>query len=54
MTAYAIDYSVKGKKYWDTVDAKDLKSAKNKLAKKHKLNTSRGIKVERVGVIGYL
>ena len=54
MKAYGIDYTVKGQRYFNvTVDAKDLKSAKKKLGKKHGYKDGRMIKVERVNVIGY-
>ena len=54
MKAYGIDYTVKGKRYIGaTVDAKDLKSAKKKLGKKHGYKDGRMIKVERVHVIGF-
>ena len=54
MTSYAIDYTVKGQKYFGKlVDAKDLASAKKKLGKKHGYKDGRMIKVERVCVCGY-
>lgn len=54
MKAYAIDYSVKGQKYFGKlVDAKDLTSAKKKLGKKHGYKDGRMIKVDRVSVVGY-
>jgi hypothetical protein len=54
MKAYAIDYTVKGQKYFGKlVDAKDLASAKKKLGKKHGYKDGRMIKVERVSVVGY-
>lgn len=54
MKAYAIDYSVKGQRYFGKlVDAKDVKSAKVKLGKKHGYKDGRMIKVERVSVVGY-
>lgn len=54
MKAYGIDYTVKGKRYiCVTVDAKDLKSAKKKLGKKHGYKDGRMIKIERASVIGY-
>lgn len=55
MTAYAIDYSVKGKRQPTTyVDARDLKSAKKKLGRKHGYTTGRMIKLEKVFICGYL
>ena len=54
MKAYAIDYTVKDKKYFGKlVDAKDIKSAKRKLGKKHGYKDGRMIKIERVSVVGY-
>ena len=54
MTAYAIDYTVKGKAYYGKlVDAKDLKSAKTKIGKKHGYKDGRMIKVSRVTICGY-
>ena len=54
MIAYAIDYTVKGKKIWGYhVDAKDLKSAKKKIGKKHGYKDGRMIKIDRVCVCGY-
>lgn len=54
MKAYAIDYTVKGQKLIGVlVDAKDLKSAKKKLGKKHGYKDGRMIKVERASVVGY-
>ncbi len=54
MTAYAIDYKVNDKTFWSVhVDAKNLKSAKKKLGKKHGYKDGRMIKVQRVCVCGY-
>jgi hypothetical protein len=53
MTAYSISYTVKGKRHEALVDAKDLKSAKKKLGKKHGYKDGRMIKVERVIICGY-
>ena len=54
MKAYAIDYTVKEKKYFGvSVDAKDVKSAKKKLGKKHGYKDGRMIKLDRVSVVGY-
>ena len=54
MTAYAIDYTVKGKKILDYhVAAKDLKSAKKKIGKKHGYKDGRMIKIDRVIICGY-
>lgn len=53
MTAYSIRYTVNGEKKEVLVDAKDLKSAKKKLGKKHGYKNGRMIKVERVIICGY-
>lgn len=53
MTAYGIDYTVKDKPFSAIVDAKDLTSAKNKLARKHGYKAGRMIKVKNVRVLGY-
>ena len=53
MTAYYIIYTVKGQQFEKSVDAKDLKSAKRKIGKKHGYKDGRMIKIERVSVIGY-
>lgn len=54
MKAYAFDYTVKDKKYFGVlVDAKDIKSAKKKLGKKHGYKDGRMIKLERISVVGY-
>lgn len=54
MIAYSIDYTVKGQRYFGKgVDAKDLKSAKNKLGKKHGYKDGRMIKINHVVVCGY-
>lgn len=54
MTAYCIDYTVKGKKYlWKQIEAKDIKSAKKKLGKKHGYKDGRMIHLDKVTVVGY-
>lgn len=53
MTSYSIDYSVKGRQYSKLVDARDLKSAKRKLGKKHGYKDGRMIKITSVTVCGY-
>ena len=54
MTAYAISYTCKGKTYWSAlVEAKDMKSAKKKLGKKHGYKDGRMVKVISSSVIGY-
>ena len=59
MVAYAIDYKVRGKKndttvHYANIDAKDLASAKKKLARKYGYADGRMIQVEKVTVVGYL
>lgn len=55
MTAYGIDYKVRGKDGLTTIliDARDLKSAKRKIGKKHGYKDGRMIQIQRVNVIGY-
>lgn len=55
MKAYGIDYTYKGHRYWTTVDARDLKSAKNKIGRKHGLKASEAdaIKITNHHIIGY-
>lgn len=55
MIAYGITYKVRGneKRYDVSIDAKDLKSAKKKLGKKHGYKDGRMINIERSFVIGY-
>ena len=52
MQAYGINYEVNGKKFDAVVDAKDKKSARRKLARKHKVG-ERAVKMTRVYVVGY-
>lgn len=56
MTAYCIEYTVRGKAtvYERHVDAKDLKSAKKKLGRKHGYKDGRMIQVKDVCICGYL
>jgi hypothetical protein len=53
MQAYAINYTVKGQKCSKLIDAKDVKSAKNKLGKKHGYKDGRMIKIDSVSIVGY-
>lgn len=55
MTAYGIDYTVRNDDRVRTllVDARDLKSAKRKIGRKHGYKDGRMIKIQRVNVIGY-
>lgn len=53
MTAYAIDYTVKGQKFSRHIDAKDIKSAKAKIGKKHGYKDGRCVKIDRVIICGY-
>ena len=53
MKAYAIDYSVKGQNWYRLVEAKDIKSAKNKIGRHHGYKDGRMIKVSAVRVVGY-
>ena len=53
MQAYGINYSIDGKEYDILIDAKDVKSAKNKIGRKHGLKTGRKVKISKVSVVGY-
>lgn len=55
MVAYGIDYRVGTDTRLMTalIDAKDLKSAKKKLGRKHGYKTGNMIKIQKVNVIGY-
>ena len=55
MTAYGIDYKIRGREGLTTilVDAKDLKSAKRKIGRKHGYKDGRMVQIQRVNVIGY-
>ena len=56
MQAYSIKYSIRGKEdkeYDILVDAKDLKSAKKKIGRKHKYKDGRMIVVNNCVIIGY-
>lgn len=58
MTIYHIDYNVRGAKYGDkvfeiSIDAKNLKSAKKKIGKKHGYKDGRMITIHRVSIGGY-
>lgn len=53
MVAYAIQYTVNGQRYDKHVDAKDIKSAKKKLGKKHGYADGRKIKIDKVIICGY-
>lgn len=62
MIAYAIYYHVRGdaKQYETLVDAKNIQSAKRKIAHKHKkkdgtpYRDGRVVKLDRVSIVGYL
>lgn len=53
MTAYYIRYNLKGKNYEISIDAKDIKSAKKKIGRKHGYKDGRMVKIDDVVVIGY-
>ena len=57
MIAYAIDYNIRGKDrpypYSVNIDARDLKSAKKKLGRKHGYKDGRMIKIQRAIICGY-
>lgn len=53
MKAYGICYMINNKHYSTTIDARDIKSAKNKIARKHGLKSGKNVKVLTVSIIGY-
>ena len=55
MVAYNIEYTIRGKEGIKQmgVDARNLKSAKRKIGKKHGYKDGRMINIYRVFVIGY-
>ena len=56
MIAYAIAYNIRGKDeiHDILIDAKDLKYAKKKIAKRHKFKNSRRIQIRQCSIVGYL
>lgn len=55
MVAYYIGYQVRGKEkeYSVSIEARNLKSAKKKIGKKHGYKTGNMIQIHSVSVIGY-
>ena len=53
MVSYGIDYKVNARIFHALVDAKDLKSAKKKLGRKHGYKDGRRIKIIQSYVVGY-
>ena len=53
MQAYSIEYKVKDRNFSILINAKDVKSAKKKIGRKHGDVTGRKTKVLKVSVIGY-
>ena len=55
MQAYSIDYTIKNKEGLKSIliDAKDLKSAKRKIGKKHGYKDGRMIHIEHQYIVGY-
>lgn len=56
MQAYSIEYTVGNKSYKVynvSIDARDLKSAKKKLGRKHGYKDGRMIHIQRQWVLGY-
>ena len=53
MKAYGIEYMIDDRHFSTTIDAKDIKSAKNKIARKHGFKSGNKVKVIRASVIGY-
>ena len=56
MTSYGIDYKIRNKErnYSVLVDAKNLKSAKKKIGRKHGYKDGRMVQIQKVDIIGYL
>lgn len=56
MIAYAIDYRIRNKPhvYSVLIDARDGKSAKRKIGRKHGYKDGRMIQIVRSSVVGYL
>ena len=55
MQAYSIQYKIRGQehKYDILIDAKDMKSAKRKLGRKHGYKDGRMIQVIKSWIVGY-
>ena len=53
MKAFSIDYTFENVEYHAIIDARDVVSARNKIAKKHKCKSARSIRLVNVDVIGY-
>ena len=55
MVAYSINYKIRGKDTLNSilVDAKDLKSAKRKIGKKHGYKDGRMVQIQGTSIIGY-
>lgn len=55
MIAYGVDYKIRGKDnvYSVLIDARDLKSAKKKLGRKHGYKDGRMVQIYRADIIGY-
>lgn len=55
MIAYSIDYKIRGKEknFTTSIEARDLKSAKKKIGRKHGYKTGNMVEIEKVCVIGY-
>lgn len=53
--AYAIDYEIRGSNfpYSVLIDARDLKSAKRKIGRKHGYKDGRMVKIVKCSVVGY-
>lgn len=52
MIAYSIEYKINGQVYNTNVDAKSVKYAKNKIARKHKCDV-KNISFTKISVVGY-
>lgn len=55
MIAFGIDYKIRGneREYSANIDAKDIKSAKKKIGKKHGYKDGRMIEITKSIIVGY-
>lgn len=55
MKAYGIQYTLRGDDRLSdiVIDARDIQSAKRKIARKHGYKDGRIVKIQRVNIIGY-
>ena len=53
MMAYGITYSLNGRNFETIVDARNIDSAKKKIARKHNVSDARDIVFSQILVLGY-